>query len=656
MKIEQVEIWNLRAFEHAEIKFDDYTCFVGANGAGKSTVLTALNIFFRQSEHTGTNLQFLDKEDFHKSDTSKPVKIRVTFKNLTEEALEEFKHYARNERLVITAEAVFDPSTNRAEVKHFGERSVFPDFIPFFKALSEGAKAAEYNEIYSGLQERFELPAARSKEAKIAELRSYESARPDECQLERSSDQFYGVSKGANRLEKFVQWVFVPAVKDAVDEQVEAKNGALGKLLARAVRAKSSFGEEMEELRELARQKYQAVLTKNQVALDEISGALNDRLVDWSHQGAKLKLEWKEDQDKSIRIEEPFAHVQVSEGAFEGQLARLGHGLQRSYLIALLQELALYDRDDAPTLILAIEEPELYQHPPQARHLADVLGNLADDSAQVVVCSHSPYFVSGYLFEQVRMVRRDNETQISCVTHGTADSISARLAECVGGAVAAPTGTLARLQQILQPQISEMFFANSIIFVEGREDVAYLKSYLELNRMWDYLRRLGCHIIPVDKKSELLRPIIVASEVGIPTLVMFDADSDAHERHLDLHRADNRKLFRALNIQCDEGFPGSDIFSENAIVWASNLTTAVKESIDELVWAECRQVVDQEFGHTGGMQKNVMHIARMVEELAQRGVKPDPLSKACDTISRFAGLNSGGVDESTAPARPPTLP
>ena len=214
MKIEQVEIWNLRAFEHAEIKIDDYTCFVGANGAGKSTVLTALNIFFRQSEHTGTNLQFLDKEDFHKSDTSKPVKIRVTFKNLTEEALEEFKHYARNERLVITAEAVFDPSTNRAEVKHFGERSVFPDFIPFFKALSEGAKAAEYNEIYSGLQERFELPAARSKEAKIAELRSYESARPDECQLERSSDQFYGVSKGANRLEKFVQWVFVPAVKD----------------------------------------------------------------------------------------------------------------------------------------------------------------------------------------------------------------------------------------------------------------------------------------------------------------------------------------------------------------------------------------------------------------------------------------------------------
>ena len=57
MKIEQVEIWNLRAFEHAEIKIDDYTCFVGANGAGKSTVLTALNIFFRQSEHTGTNLQ-----------------------------------------------------------------------------------------------------------------------------------------------------------------------------------------------------------------------------------------------------------------------------------------------------------------------------------------------------------------------------------------------------------------------------------------------------------------------------------------------------------------------------------------------------------------------------------------------------------------------
>ena len=71
-------------------------------------------------------------------------------------------------------------------------------------------------------------------------LREYEAARSDECELIPSEDQFYGFSKGANRLAK-LQWVYVPAVKDATSEQVEARNSALGKLLARTVRSKTNF-------------------------------------------------------------------------------------------------------------------------------------------------------------------------------------------------------------------------------------------------------------------------------------------------------------------------------------------------------------------------------------------------------------------------------
>jgi len=56
----------------------------------------------------------------------------------------------------------------------------------------------------------------------------------------------------------------------------------------------------------------------------------------------------------------------------------MGHGLQRSYLLALLQELAGSEAPNAPTLILGCEEPELYQHPPQARHLADADGTFTD--------------------------------------------------------------------------------------------------------------------------------------------------------------------------------------------------------------------------------------------------------------------------------------
>jgi len=45
MKIESVRIENFRSFKDETIRFDNYTCFVGANGSGKSTVLNALNVF-----------------------------------------------------------------------------------------------------------------------------------------------------------------------------------------------------------------------------------------------------------------------------------------------------------------------------------------------------------------------------------------------------------------------------------------------------------------------------------------------------------------------------------------------------------------------------------------------------------------------------------
>ena len=43
MKIREIRIQNFRSFDDETIRFDDYTCFVGPNGGGKSNVLTALN-------------------------------------------------------------------------------------------------------------------------------------------------------------------------------------------------------------------------------------------------------------------------------------------------------------------------------------------------------------------------------------------------------------------------------------------------------------------------------------------------------------------------------------------------------------------------------------------------------------------------------------
>lgn len=162
MKIEKVRIQNLRAFEDEEIAFDNYMALVGANGAGKSTVLCALNIFFREVENASTSMSELDAEDFHLQDTSKPIVITVTFGDMSEAAIERFAGYARQGKLTVKAEATFDEATGTASVQQFGQRLGIRGFVRFFGAEKDGEKVAVLQERYGDIRREFpDLPEAR---------------------------------------------------------------------------------------------------------------------------------------------------------------------------------------------------------------------------------------------------------------------------------------------------------------------------------------------------------------------------------------------------------------------------------------------------------------------------------------------------------------
>ncbi|MGF6969666.1 hypothetical protein OKW43_006761 [Paraburkholderia sp. WC7.3g] len=67
--------------------------------------------------------------------------------------------------------------------------------------------------------------------------------------------------------------------------------------------------------------------------------------------------------------------------------------------------------------------------------------------------------------------------------------------------------------------------AGRLILVEGIEDVAYIRAWMTLtDRMQDF-RKAGCHIVPVDNKSHLLRPAIIARQLQIPVFLLFDGNA-----------------------------------------------------------------------------------------------------------------------------------
>jgi predicted ATP-dependent endonuclease of OLD family len=639
MKIESIRIQNFRAFFDETVNFDDYTCLVGPNGSGKSTILTALNIFFRDTENATTNLVELSREDFHQRVTTQPVNITVTFTDLSPEAEVDLKAYVRQGKLIVSAIAEWNEKNQTAQVLQFGDRLGIEGFRKYFEMEKAGAKAAELQKFYGEVLRRTftALPAVKVKGQMEDALHAFEDANPGLCSLIPSEDQFYGVSRGTNKLEKYLQWVYVPAVKDAVTEQVETKSSAIGKLLARRVHSQLSLDGPVEGIKQEALTKYRELLTSNESVLNDLSASLNKRFQQWAHQDASLSLQWQ-DQDKAVSIAKPTAEVKAVEGLFKGDLTRFGHGLQRSFIFALLEEAAEH-KDVGPRLVLGCEEPELYQHPPQARHLANVLQKLSGQNAEVVICTHSPYFISGTSFESVRLACKAPEGTVR-LRQVKFDAVAKVIAGVTGDVLAKRGGMAAKIDQEMESPMNEMFFCGFRVLVEGLEDVAFINSYLSLLGKWEEFRSLGGHLIPVQGKNHLVHALAIANEFQLPYFVVFDCDGDTPPDdpakptgRRNQHEKENAAIFALTGITTPEPFPDKTVLNENLAAWPTKLSDIVNAEIGPTHLSQAKDRVRTKYGiNVGDMEKNGVFIGYAMAEAWEAGHQSGTLVALCEEI------------------------
>lgn len=647
MKITKLRIQNLRSFKDVTLPLTAYTCLVGPNGSGKSTALLALNILFRETSGPQTDCCNLQEEDFYCRKTDEAIKITATFTDLTPAEHQALKDYVRHAQLIISAEAKWNPVSKTASVTQFGERLSFPAFSEYYDAEHAGATAAELKQIFSSLRERYpEISKATSGPARTQALDEYAAAHLGECKPRPSEDQFYGF-QGTNKLAPFIQWVYVPAVKDAATEISESKHAALGKLLARTVRRTIDFKALSEDLRQKAQVEYQQMLNSKQNALDGVSQKLTARIREWAHPDAALSLQWRNDPQKSVSLADPIAEILAAEGdLFKGSINRFGHGFQRSYLMALLQELSETVEGDEPRLILGCEEPELYQHPPQARHLVSVFENLSKANAQVLVCTHSPHFVSAREFESVRIIKKERKTGAAKAISATLKDVDADIATATGRKLAqSEEGIRAKIFSSLQIELNELFFSNICILVEGAEDRGFISTHLHLLGLWDDFRKLGCHIIPVNSKSKLLRPCAIARRFGIPVFAIFDADADKYTKpeekdKRDMHERDNRAILTLYGYGKLAPFPNAHITEKDLIMWTSDIGAVFRDEITEKAYRQHYNEVNAAFGHVGDLHKNELAIADFVERAWQDGKRSPSLVSACESILKYARAHS----------------
>jgi hypothetical protein len=208
-----------------------------------------------------------------------------------------------------------------------------------------------------------------------------------------------------------------------------------------------------------------------------------------------------------------------------------------------------------------------------------------------------------------------------------------------GEDVSSREGIIAKIHQALQPHINEMFFAPTLILVEGLEDVAYITTYLHLMGLWDEYRKYGCHMVHANNKHNLFNPIAIASKLGIPYFVIFDADGDKQNDpngRGERHRKDNVTILNLCGTESSTPFPTAHVVGDNFAMWASNIGDGVKADIGDTEYTTAKDQAHLVFNGEGDLQKNSLFIAELLTNLWNAGHQSVSLKRVCEAIISFA--------------------
>lgn len=586
MRIVTVQIQNFRALQNVTIRFDSVTTLIGPNGVGKSTVLRALDWFFN------SNKPILTDRDSTNGVQEEKIEVGVTFGNLTEKDRKALGSYVTESISTFTVW-----KTRHAE----GREVLSANSKQFrgFDVIRNGKSAKDRIAAYQKLnrdQPHLGLPSIKSDAACSDALKEWEALHPE--MLENSLVELTTLFQGFNGqafLSDLFQFVFISADIRANEISQDSGKSTVSSILEHAI-DRTSAEAEIERLLDGVSDDLARVYTESFAkSLENINQDFNRAL----HQFASLRSVSIEPVNHRINIPKTIFELVIRDGEISTPIEYQGHGFQRTLIISALQVLAEMDSaGNQGVIFLAIEEPELFQHPTQAQAFAKVLRHLSensDKSVQIAYATHSPYFLEAVHFDQVRRLTRPDNKDASVRVYES--SFEAVLDQINSKDSIDKVAGLMRMQ--LAKKLPNALFSSKVLLVEGTTDAAIITGIADRHSP-GWLETQGVSVVDAGSKTCLALTHGILTSLGIPTFVIFDCDKNCKEVDAPGHRKNNRELFEYLKIE-EEDFPPTRVV-HSAAFFENNLECFLTQEWPE--WWEAMSEIERESEYPSKSMKN----------------------------------------------------
>jgi len=396
MRLHGLSINGFKRLHTAEIEFGNATFLIGANNAGKSSVLKAIGWLLSNNRRMDIECfcSELDEETGETKTTCDTVILEAEFRNVPDaaSAWRGFKGriFAYDPKDTgETGKSIFYRKTYKLledvkiELKTF-KRTLKPEFADLQKPsefIAAGGPQELFVETFSALDKKLSA-SERDKLELVDEL------------WEINEEEDWAVNPGGIGsvvLSKLPSILIIPA--DAASHEIDQKSGVLQKILHelfKDVRESSANYKDAQACLSLLAKELDPSDAGSEFG--KMMGELNTVL---GGVFPESRIYAAADLSSPDALVPTFA-IEMSSN-IRTSVANQGTGMVRAAVFGLLrfrqQWLKRREGNDERGLIIGFEEPEIYLHPSAANQMRDLIYDLSDQNSQIVATTHSPYLI-----------------------------------------------------------------------------------------------------------------------------------------------------------------------------------------------------------------------------------------------------------------------